>query len=407
MMISAEQSTIRVAWLFPSLARGFYWHPVLAELAKVFPEMITFTGHWTGYSPNYEGAFRVRVVGTFKFFLIKKSSSGYDRAIILPSLKIVPNLAHFKPNVIMTAAFSFWTFIAVLLKPLYKWKIVIVFDGISPSLGGEKSKAHKLWRNIIAAFTDAFITNSQSGKDYLVEQLGIDTYKVFSKPYEVPDHLSFFGKDIKKPSPFPWEHTGRQVFLSVGQLITRKGISFLLDACLLLKEKGYTSWSLVIVGDGPLRAHLQDYTRSIGLEDSVHWQGWIDNASLGIYFQSVDVFVFPTLEDIWGVTVLEAMLFDKPILCSKEAGASELIKEGENGFTFDPTHPERLAELMKILIDRPELVRSMGERSGQLMRPFTPKNTANHLASVIETVLSINGYKSVISNDKDSFTQAI
>jgi hypothetical protein len=62
---------------------------------------------------------------------------------------------------------------------------------------------------------------------------------------------------------------------------------------------------------------------------------------------------------------------------------------------------------MKILIDRPELVRSMGERSGQLMRPFTPKNTANHLASVIETVLSINGYKSVISNDKDSFTQAI
>ena len=407
MIISPAQSTIRVAWLFPSLARGFYWHPVLAELAKVFPEMIAFTGHWTGYSPNYEGAFRVREVGKFKFFVVKKLSSGYDRGIILPSLKIAPNLAHFKPNVIMTVAFSFWTFIAVLLKPLYKWKIVIVFDGVSPSMAGGKSKAHKLWRNIIVAFTDAFITNTQSGKDYLVEQLGINNYKVFSKPYEVPDPLIFFGKHIKEPSPFPWAHTGRQVFLSVGQLITRKGISFLLDACLLLKEKGYDSWNLVIVGDGPLRTHLQDYTRSIGLEDSVHWEGWVHNASLGSYFQSADVFVFPTLEDIWGVTVLEAMLFDKPILCSKEAGASELIKEGENGFIFDPTQPEHLADLMKIFIDRPELVRSMGERSGQLIRPFTPKTSANHLASIIETVLSTNWYKPVISNDKDSFTQAI
>jgi glycosyltransferase involved in cell wall biosynthesis len=387
------------------MARGFYWHPVLAELVKVFPQTVIFTGHWTGYSPHYEDAFPVSEVGRFKFFVIKKSSSGYDRGIIFPSLKIVPKLVHFRPNVIMTVAFSFWTFIAVLLKLLYKWKIVIVFDGVSPSMGGNKSKAHRLWRNLIAVFADAFITNSQSGKDYLVEQVGIDNWKVSSKPYEVPDPSTFFGKHIKKPAPFPWEHPGRQVFLFVGQLITRKGISFLLDACLLLKEKGYSSWRLVIVGDGPLGAHLQDYTRSIGLEDSVHWQGWIENASLGTYFQSADVFVFPTLEDIWGVSVLEAMLFHKPILCSKEAGASELIKEGANGFTFDPTHPERLAELMKIFIDRPELVRSMGERSGQLIRTFTPKTSASHLVGIIENVLSANGYKPVISNDKDSFTQ--
>ena len=248
---------------------------------------------------------------------------------------------------------------------------------------------YKFWRKFISTFSDAFITNSKSGKNYLVEQLGADRKKVLSKPYEVPDSSLSSGNNTEKVSPFPWARSGCPIFLSVGQLITRKGIFFLLDACRLLKDEGYSNLNLVIVGDGPLRPQLQDYSRSIGLEDSVHWEGWVNNEFLGPYFQSADVFVFPTLEDIWGMAVLEAMLFEKPILCSKEAGAAELIKEGENGFVFDPTQPQMLAELMKIFIDRPELIRIMGERSGQSVRPLTPEATARPLASVIEGVVSI------------------
>lgn len=388
-MTSPNRSTHRVAWLFPSLARGFYWHPVLAELAKQYPEMVTFTGHWTGYSSKYEGRFLVREVGKFQFIVASQSSSGYDRGFILPSLKIVPKLTAFKPDVIMTAAFSFWTLIAVLLKLLYRWKIVIVFDGVSSSMGGTRSKAHKFWRKFISTFSDAFITNSKSGKDYLIGQLGADKNKVLSKPYEVPDSSLSSDNNTGKVSPFPWARSGCPIFLSVGQLITRKGIFFLLDACRLLKDEGYRNLTLVIVGDGPLRPQLEEYSRSIGLEDSVHWEGWVNNELLGPYFQSADVFVFPTLEDIWGMAVLEAMLFEKPILCSKEAGAAELIKEGENGFVFDPTKPKVLAELMKVFIDRPELVRIMGEQSGRSIQHFTPEATAKHLASVIEGVMSL------------------
>lgn len=361
---------------------------MLAELAKQYPQMITFTGHWTGYSSKYEGSFLVREVGKFQFIVASHSASGYDRGFILPSLKIVPNLAAFKPGVVMTAAFSFWTFIAVLLKLLYRWKIVIVFDGVSPSMGRTRSRAHKFWRKFISTFSDAFITNSKSGKTYLVEELGADKNKVYSKPYEVPDWSLTSDNNTRNAAHFPWARSGGPIFLSVGQLITRKGIFFLLDACRLLKDEGYRNLTLVIVGDGPLRPQLEEYSRSIGLEDAVYWDGWVNNERLGPYFQSADVFVFPTLEDIWGMAVLEAMLFEKPILCSKEAGAAELIKEGENGFVFDPTQPKVLAKLMKIFIDKPELIRIMGECSRQLIRPLTPEATARHLASVIENVVS-------------------
>lgn len=380
----AQKLPLRVAWLFPSLARAFYWHPVLAELTKIYPEMVVFTGHWPGFAKHYEKSFTVREIGKFKFLKIMRSSSGYDRGIIIPSLKIVPSVLQFRPKVIITVAFSLWTFLILFLKPWAQWKMVIFYEGDSPTIGGTQRGIRLFWRSLIARYTDAFITNSQGGKRYLVNQLGVGEDRIFVKPCEVPDpSISLWIKGEQPALPI-WATGGRPVFLFIGQLIERKGISYLLDACRLLKHKGYNEWSLVIVGDGPSRAELETYTRSIGLENFVHWEGWIKNENLGSYFRYSDVFIFPTLEDTWGVAVLEAMFLEKPILCSKFAGASEMIKEGENGFIFDPHRTEILAELMEKFIEDPFLIKSMGRKSKQLIDPLTPEATAKHLAKVIE-----------------------
>ncbi len=380
----AQEIPVRVAWLFPSLARAFYWHPVLAELTKLYPEMVVFTGYWPGFAKQYDKSFSVKEVGKFKFIRIKRSSSGYDRGFIIPSLKIVPSVLEFRPKVIIAVAFSLWTFLVLLLKPWTKWKMVIFYEGDSPTIGGSQRGMRRFWRSLIARYTDAFITNSGGGRKYLVDQLGIGEDRVFVKPCEVPDPtISFHIKDEQSVPPMS-ATASRPVFLFIGQLIERKGISYLLDACRLLKSRGYTSWSLLIVGDGQRRPELVDYTRSMELDQFVHWMGWIRNENLGSYFRSSDVFVFPTLEDTWGVAVLEAMLFEKPILCSKFAGASEMIRENENGFVFDPHRTERFAELMGKFIEDPFLIKSMGRTSKQLIEPFTPEATAKHLAQVIE-----------------------
>jgi glycosyltransferase involved in cell wall biosynthesis len=261
--------------------------------------------------------------------------------------------------------------------------MVIFFEGDSPTIGGTQRGMRRLWRCLIARYTDAFLTNSHGGRKYLVTQLGINEDRIFVKPCEVPNpSISPLIQGNRSTVP-GWANCNRPVFLFIGQLIERKGISYLLDACSLLKHKGYSEWSLVIVGDGSGRVELQNYTRSMKLQTSIHWEGWISNDGLGTYIKYSDVFVFPTLEDTWGVAVLEAMFFEKPILCSKFAGASEMIKEGENGFVFDPYRPEILAELMKKFIDDPALIKSMGQKSKQLINPFTPEATARHVASVI------------------------
>jgi glycosyltransferase involved in cell wall biosynthesis len=87
------------------------------------------------------------------------------------------------------------------------------------------------------------------------------------------------------------------------------------------------------------------------------------------------------------MVVLEAMVFGKPILCSKGAGAYEMVIEGENGYLFEPQNPEEIAEGMRRFIDNPELAASMGEKSKQLIGQYTPEAAAKSMAEVAMNVL--------------------
>ena len=61
--------------------------------------------------------------------------------------------------------------------------------------------------------------------------------------------------------------------------------------------------------------------------------------------------------------------------------------EGENGYIFDPYHPEKLAEIMSRFINEPNLISSMGKKSQQLIAPYTAKAAAEFLAKVTSIAL--------------------
>jgi glycosyltransferase involved in cell wall biosynthesis len=82
------------------------------------------------------------------------------------------------------------------------------------------------------------------------------------------------------------------------------------------------------------------------------------------------------------MVVLEAMVFGKPILCSKWAGAVEMVKAGENGYAFDPNRPETLAKLMRRFIDQPELISEMGKKSAQILAQYSPATTAQFISDL-------------------------
>jgi glycosyltransferase involved in cell wall biosynthesis len=382
-----ETSPLRIAWLFPSLMGGNYWHPIFCEFTKCFQHTTIYTGGWPGFSSGFEDTFSVEVVGNTKVVATGEQTTGYERTYILPPLGIIPRLLQSRPQVIFTSAFSLWTLWVLLLKIVLRWKVIIVFDGVSPGVDYLNTGIRVVFRRPMVGLADALITNSKAGETYLNQVLHANPAKVFTQPYQVPDISALLQASNASNAPeLNIQRAASTVFLLIGQLIPRKGVDRLLQACTILQAKCNTNYQVIIIGSGVQETDLKQYVTDHHLSEQVQFVGQVNYAQLGMYFQQAHVFVFPTLEDIWGMVVLEAMAFGKPILCSKWAGAIELVRDGENGYIFDPDQPQALANLMTRFLDHPDLSLAMGEKSKHQMAMYTPKQASQFLIDVVRRI---------------------
>lgn len=379
-----SDSEIRVAWLLPSMKGGYYWQPLLREFNKLFPNTLIFTSEWPGYIAKHEGTFEVKVLSGVRFFTLKRSVTGADMTFGLASPAPFWELIKFRPHVLFTSVFGMWTLYGLLYKVFTRSPVILFWDGISDAVAYRNSRLRLKVRKMMARFVDGVVCNSGEGIEYLRNVIAIPKSKLLHQPFYVPEvaALSSLEKNASASRASP-----RPIFLFVGQVIKRKGWRYLLEASSLLVKKGVGTFSLVVVGEGAERRLLESSVSSMGLQQVVNVVGAVPYQRLGAFFEVADVFILPTLEDTWGVVVSEAMAFGKPVLCSKYAGAKELVRDGINGFVFDPYNAAELAGYMERFIRQPELIARFGQRSRQIIAPYTPANAAKTLGARIEKLL--------------------
>jgi glycosyltransferase involved in cell wall biosynthesis len=176
-------------------------------------------------------------------------------------------------------------------------------------------------------------------------------------------------------------------------LIERKGFSNLIAALERLQTVEFT---LVVLGDGPLRQQLEAETQKCGFK--IFFEGFRSTEELPLYYAACDIFVFPTLNDPWGLVVNEAMACGKPVVSSTEAGVSyDLVRHGANGWVVDPRNTEQLCNYLGKLIADNDLRRQMGETSSNIIQQFTP----HALADAIVSASSLTGWQ----RERVSFAQ--
>ena len=364
---------------------NLYWHPILAELTKIYPQTKVYTGFWPGFSWGYQDSFEIEQIGKIKFLSAykNKQNPGYEPGLTYLSPKIVFPLLKSNPDLVFTDGFCIWTVIVLLLKIFTKWRVIIILDGSTPGVDYRNSWLRINIRRLMVSLADGFITNNKLGKAYLKEVLQVESEKIFARPYLVPDKISL--QQYSNQPQLTNLLLKHPIFLCVGQIIPRKGIEQLLKACNLL-NKDNTDFSLLIAGDGWKRPELEALTVKYALSPKIKWLGSIDYGYLGAYYQLTDVLIFPTFEDTWGMVVLEAMSFGKPIICSELAGSSELIVEGENGYCFNPHNIEQLVNIMRLFVKDPQIIEIMSNRSSQLAKRHSPKKAAKSITKAVSFV---------------------
>jgi glycosyltransferase involved in cell wall biosynthesis len=370
----------RIAWLLPTMSTGYYLQPLFREFARLFPNTFIFTSQWPGFIVGHKGKFEVSVVPGFRRVTLRKSPVGTEIGFGWGLPSVLWKLLKFHPDVVFTGSFSLWTFYGLVYKAFTRSRVVLLLEGISEGTAFINSRLRLITRRLMARFLDAAVCNSYEGTRYLRDVIGIPESRLLHQAFFVPEPAALSSTNAGRSELVTYP---RPVFLFVGQIIKRKGWNYLVEAAASLAQKSVGSFSVAVVGDGEQKGELKAKISALGIPDVVHVMGPVPYQLLGPHFEAADVFVLPTLEDTWGMVVSEAMSFGKAVLCSKYAGASELVQHGVNGFVFDPHNTGELANYMERLIREPGLIAEFAQRSQQIMAAHTPEKAAQILATLV------------------------
>lgn len=166
-------------------------------------------------------------------------------------------------------------------------------------------------------------------------------------------------------------------FIFVGRLIEFKNLFRLLDAFKIAQKN--EDWGLIILGDGELKSTLKQYAQDLEVKNVFFFEG-VNWQQVPQYLSLSDVLVLPSFSEPWGLVVNEAMACGLPVAVSNKCGcAAELVKESENGFTFNPENVNEIAEtLVKFMDKKLDLVK-MGEASKKIIQEYSPINVAKEM----------------------------
>ncbi len=179
------------------------------------------------------------------------------------------------------------------------------------------------------------------------------------------------------------ELEAREMVLSIGQFIPRKGFDILLKAW----ERLDNQYQLVLIGGGDLDRQYRETIKQSRFEH-VSVLEFMNKERLYQYFLAADVFALPTREDIWGLVINEAMGCGLPVVSTDGCiAAMELVEEGAGGCIVPTGDAQALADcLLEVLGDETRRQR-MGETNRQRMEGCTLDHIVESHREVIEEVL--------------------
>jgi len=218
----------------------------------------------------------------------------------------------------------------------------------------EASKKSKIYKNL---YKWAFNNNSII---CLSKMLTEDIVNVYSgNPYILNNGIPY-NSNVKTERQVK---NSKVLILFLSNLIYSKGILDFLDSIDLLKNSYNEKISARVVGHEVemSKSELLLEIEKRKLNTFVEFLGPKYGKDKDEILYSSDILVFPTLNDVWGLVILEAMQFGIPVIATREGAIPEIVDDGVTGFLVDKHSPDQIAEKIKIFLDDDVLRTKMGK----------------------------------------------
>lgn len=234
---------------------------------------------------------------------------------------------------------------------------------------------HRSVERMLAPFTSRVITVSNSLRAELVDAYHLPSHKVVtihngvpSERFLKPQNPGIARALLGLPSTVP-------IIGSMCRFTPQKGLTYLVAALPSIRES-FPDLHVVLGGDGPLRATLQEQVRAVGADDIVTFPGMV--ADVAAVFPALDLYVAPSLSEGLPLTLVEAAYAGLAAVSTTGGGTSEVITDGKTGVLVPPADSHALATaIIGLLADPTRLERMKRSARKDALARFAPQKMVN------------------------------
>jgi glycosyltransferase involved in cell wall biosynthesis len=247
--------------------------------------------------------------------------------------------------------------------------LVIRRTGLPPSPNSKKI----IWRT--KYLVDGVITNTET-----IRQIYLD--KGFTEPGFIK--VIYNGMMFKDDLPaydFNQQFPGKKIILSVGRAAKQKGYNYLVAALPEIRQQ-HPDALFFIIGDGKERDQLQAFAREKGVEEMIHFAGYIHEPVP--YIKGCDLFLHSALYEGMPNAAMEAMAYGKPVVMTRVNGAEELSNHGQFAVLIPPADSRTISHSVNTALSS---IASMSDMASEAMQHIRNNYSISHMTAKIEEYL--------------------
>lgn len=234
--------------------------------------------------------------------------------------------------------------------------------------------------------SSAIITVTNYAKQQIAKHSGIDAAKI------IPIHIgpkSSIAEPQQNTAINNYEHLlNKQYILHVGTIEKRKNLATLIAAFEGLLQNNPQEIYLVIVGQKSNKPTLQDdaifelVAASSLLKEHVVFTGYLSDNQTATLYKHAALYVFPSINEGFGIPILEAFAHKVPVLVSNNSCLPEVADNA--AICFDPTNPTALSKLIAQTLNDPAVIQSLQQRGTERLTHFSWRKTLDALEAVFQ-----------------------
>lgn len=222
---------------------------------------------------------------------------------------------------------------------------------------------------------DHVIAVSNHTKNLIIKHYGID-----------PDKISVVHNAVSRDEAqrvYHWEKDpDKKIVLFLGRITFQKGPDYFVEAAArVLKE--FPQVTFVMAGAGDMMPRMIERVAELHIGKNFHFTGFLQGIEVERIFSMSDVYVMPSVSEPFGISSLEAMVYDVPVIMSRQSGAAEIL---DHVLKADFWDVDEIANKIIAILKHPSLVAEIVDRSREQLRSVHWEKAAEKIVDVYQLV---------------------